>query len=58
MKEAFGGDIGSGGGHSQSGGARIPLGIFKLAKDKNSLLKLAEEAITEKFLEALKVKEG
>ncbi|ASI98473.1 DHH family phosphoesterase [Thermococcus celer] len=57
MKEAFG-DIGSGGGHSQSGGARIPLGIFKLAKDKNSLLKLAEEAITEKFLEALKVKEG
>ena len=57
LREAFG-DIGSGGGHSQSGGARIPLGIFKLAKDKNSLLRLAEEAITEKFLEALKVKEG
>ncbi|WP_297067576.1 DHH family phosphoesterase [Thermococcus sp.] len=56
MREAFG-DIGTGGGHSQSGGARIPLGIFKLAKDKNSLLRLAEEAITEKFLEALKVKE-
>ncbi|CAD5244085.1 DHH family phosphoesterase [Thermococcus camini] len=57
LREAFG-DIGSGGGHSQSGGARIPLGIFKLAKDKGSLLRLAEEAITEKFLEALKVKEG
>ncbi|NJE06160.1 phosphoesterase [Thermococcus sp. M36] len=57
LKEAFG-DIGSGGGHAQSGGARIPLGIFKLAKDKSSLLRLAEEAITEKFLEALKVKEG
>lgn len=57
LREAFG-DIGSGGGHSQSGGARIPLGIFKLAKDKGSLLKLAEEAITEKFLEALKVKES
>ncbi|NJE03304.1 DHH family phosphoesterase [Thermococcus sp. MV11] len=57
LREAFG-DIGSGGGHSQSGGARIPLGIFKLAKDKSSLLRLAEEAITEKFLEALKVKEG
>lgn len=56
MREAFG-DIGTGGGHSQSGGARIPLGIFRLAKDKNSLLRLAEEAITEKFLEALKVKE-
>lgn len=57
LKEAFG-DIGSGGGHPQSGGARISLGIFKLAKDKDSLLKLAEEAITEKFLEALNVKES
>ena len=57
LREAFG-DIGSAGGHSQSGGARIPLGIFKLAKDRNSLLRLAEEAITEKFLEALKVKES
>jgi nanoRNase/pAp phosphatase (c-di-AMP/oligoRNAs hydrolase) len=57
MKEAFG-DIGSGGGHATMGGARIPLGLFKLAKDKNSLLRLAEEAITEKFLEALHVKES
>ncbi|WP_457753869.1 DHH family phosphoesterase [Thermococcus sp.] len=57
LKDAFG-DIGSGGGHAQSGGARISLGIFKLAKDKSSLLRLAEEAITEKFLEALGVKEG
>ncbi|MBO8174575.1 MAG: NAD-binding protein [Thermococcus sp.] len=57
LKEAFG-EIGSGGGHAQSGGARISLGIFKLAKDKNSLLRLAEEAITEKFLEALGVKES
>jgi nanoRNase/pAp phosphatase (c-di-AMP/oligoRNAs hydrolase) len=57
LLDAFGG-IGSAGGHAQSGGARIPLGIFKLAKDRNSLLRLAEEAITEKFLEALKVKEG
>lgn len=56
MKEAFG-DIGSGGGHATMGGARIPLGLFKLAKDKSSLLKLAEEAITEKFLEALRIKE-
>ncbi len=57
LKEAFGG-IGSGGGHSQMGGARIPLGLFTLAKDKSSLLRLAEEAITEKFLEAMKIKEG
>ncbi|WP_297481380.1 DHHA1 domain-containing protein, partial [Thermococcus sp.] len=57
MKEAFG-ELGSGGGHARAGGARIPLGIFKLAKDKNSLLKLVEEAVTERFLEALKVKEG
>ncbi|WP_209477304.1 DHH family phosphoesterase [Thermococcus stetteri] len=57
MKDAFG-EIGSGGGHARAGGARIPLGLFKLAKDKNSLLKLAEEAITEKFLEALNIKES
>ncbi|WP_099210567.1 DHH family phosphoesterase [Thermococcus henrietii] len=57
MKEAFG-ELGSGGGHARAGGARISLGIFKLAKDKNSLLKLVEEAVTERFLEALKVKEG
>ncbi|AMQ19217.1 DHH family phosphoesterase [Thermococcus peptonophilus] len=57
MKDAFG-EIGSGGGHARAGGARIPLGLFKLAKDKNSLLRLAEEAITEKFLEALNIKEG
>jgi len=57
LRAAFG-DLGSAGGHSQSGGARISLGIFKLSKDKNSLLRLAEEAITERFLEALKVKEG
>ena len=57
LKEAFG-EIGSGGGHAQSGGARISLGIFKLAKDKSSLLRLVEEAITEKFLEALGVKES
>ncbi len=55
MKEAFG-EIGSGGGHATMGGARIPLGIFKLARDKSSLLRLAEEAITEKFLQALGVK--
>ncbi|RLF77408.1 phosphoesterase, partial [Thermococci archaeon] len=57
LKEAFG-DIGSAGGHAQMGGARISLGIFKLAKDKNSLLRLVEEAITEKFLEALRIKES
>ncbi|AAL82066.1 phosphoesterase [Pyrococcus furiosus DSM 3638] len=57
MKEAFG-SLGSGGGHPQAGGARIPLGIFKLAKDKASLLRLVEEAITERFLEALGMREG
>ena len=56
MKEAFG-ELGSGGGHARAGGARINLGIFKLAKDRSSLLKLVEEAVTERFLEALKVKE-
>jgi len=57
MKEAFG-ELGSGGGHASAGGARINLGIFKLAKDRNSLLKLVEEAVTERFLEALKVREA
>jgi len=57
LREAFG-DMGTGGGHARAGGARIKLGIFTLAKDKSSLLKLVEEAITEKFLEAMKFKEG
>ncbi|WP_456368170.1 DHH family phosphoesterase [Thermococcus sp.] len=56
MREAFG-ELGSGGGHATAGGARIPLGLFKKAKDKNSLLRLVEEAITENFLEAMNVKE-
>jgi len=55
MKEAFSG-IGSGGGHTRMGGARIALGIFNLVNDRKSLLRLVEEAITKKFLEAMNFK--
>ena len=55
MKEAFS-SIGSGGGHTRMGGARIALGIFNLVNDRKSLLRLVEEAITKKFLEAMNFK--
>ena len=52
MGQAFG-DIGSAGGHPTAAAAKINLGLFEGAKDKESLLKLAEEAITDRFLKAI-----
>jgi len=52
MGQAFG-DIGGAGGHPAAAAAKINLGLFEGAKDKESLLKLAEEAITDRFLKAI-----
>lgn len=54
MEQAFG-DIGGAGGHPTAAAAKINLGLFEGAKDKDSLLKLAEEAITGRFLNAIGV---
>jgi nanoRNase/pAp phosphatase (c-di-AMP/oligoRNAs hydrolase) len=56
METAFG-DIGDAGGHPTAAAARINLGLFGGAKDKESLLKLAEDAVTERFLKVVGIEE-
>jgi nanoRNase/pAp phosphatase (c-di-AMP/oligoRNAs hydrolase) len=56
IQRAFG-DIGSAGGHQRMAAAQIPLGIFMGIKDKATLLKLADEAITRRFLATVGVEE-
>jgi len=48
MDKAFG-EIGSAGGHTTAGAAQIPLGMFSGVKDKQTLMRLAEEAVTKRF---------
>ncbi|NYT00529.1 MAG: NAD(P)-binding domain-containing protein [Methanocellales archaeon] len=56
MKEAFG-DIGSAGGHSTAAAAQIPLGVFSGVKDKQTIMRLSEEAVMKRFLAAVGEKE-
>lgn len=49
MSKAFG-NIGQAGGHSTAAAAKVSLGLFGGVKDKDALLKLAEEAISDRFL--------
>jgi len=56
MDKAFG-DIGEAGGHPTAAAAKINLGLFGSSKDKESLLKLAEEAITDRFLKVVGIEE-
>lgn len=56
METAFG-DIGEAGGHPTAAAAKINLGLFGDAKDKGLLLKLAEEAVTDRFLKVVGVEE-
>lgn len=48
MKEAFGEE--NAGGHSALGAAQIPLGVFSGTRDKQTLLKLTDEAVVKRFL--------
>jgi nanoRNase/pAp phosphatase (c-di-AMP/oligoRNAs hydrolase) len=48
LADAFGSD--KAGGHAALAGAQIPLGVFSGTKDKQTLLKLADEAIVKRFL--------
>jgi|Deesub1362A_J573_1020465.scaffolds.fasta_scaffold00016_180 nanoRNase/pAp phosphatase (c-di-AMP/oligoRNAs hydrolase) len=56
MQKAFG-DIGQAGGHATAAAAKISLGLFQNVKDKSSLLNLATEAVTDRFLNAVGAKE-
>ncbi|WNY28113.1 manganese-dependent inorganic pyrophosphatase [Methanimicrococcus stummii] len=54
MREAFGDNAG---GHPTAAGAKIPLGVFSSAKDKQILQKLVEESVVKRFLSAIGVDE-
>jgi nanoRNase/pAp phosphatase (c-di-AMP/oligoRNAs hydrolase) len=56
MEAAFG-DIGQAGGHATAAAAKIPLGLFGGARNKEALLKLAEEAVTDRFFGVVGVEE-
>lgn len=55
MREAFGEE--HGGGHASSAGAQIPLGVFSGTKDKNTLMKLADEAVVKMLFEVMGMEE-
>ena len=54
LADAFGAD--KAGGHAMLAGAQIPLGVFSGTKDKQTLLKLAEEAVVKRFLTVIGIK--
>jgi nanoRNase/pAp phosphatase (c-di-AMP/oligoRNAs hydrolase) len=49
---------GSAGGHSTAAAAQIPLGVFRDIKDRQTLLRLVDEAVAKKFLSAVGVEEA
>jgi nanoRNase/pAp phosphatase (c-di-AMP/oligoRNAs hydrolase) len=51
MQDAFGAD--KAGGHAMLGGAQIPLGVFGGTKDKQTLMKLAEEVVVKRILSVI-----
>ncbi len=55
MKRAFGEE--SGGGHANAAAATIELGVFSAAKDRQTLLRLVNEAVVKRFLTAVGVEE-
>lgn len=55
LKRAFGDE--AAGGHANAAGAQIPLGVFSDIKDRQTLLRLVNEAVVKKFLNAIGVDE-
>lgn len=55
LKKAFGDAFA--GGHSTAAAAQIPLGVFSDIKDRQTLLRLVDEAVVKKFLSAVGVEE-
>jgi nanoRNase/pAp phosphatase (c-di-AMP/oligoRNAs hydrolase) len=55
MKRAFGED--AGGGHATAAAAQVPLGVFSAAKDRQTLLRLVNEAVVKRFLGAVGVED-
>lgn len=55
MQDAFGVD--KAGGHANLAGAQIPLGVFSGTKDKQTLLKLTEEAVVKRLLSVVGIQQ-
>ncbi len=55
MRDAFGED--KAGGHAMLAGAQIPLGVFGGTKDKQTLLKLAEEVVVKRLFTVMGIQE-
>ena len=55
MKRAFGEDAG---GHATAAAGQIPLGVFSASKDRQTLLRLVNEAVVKKFLGVVGVEES
>ena len=55
MRQAFGEDAG---GHATAAGAQIPLGVFTATKDRQTLLRLVNEAVVKKFLSTVGVEDA
>lgn len=55
IKRAFGDE--AGGGHANAAAARIDLGLFSAAKDRQTLLRLVNESVVKRFLTAVGVEE-
>jgi len=47
-------DIGSAGGHATMAAAQLPLGVFSGVKDRDTIMQLAEEVVSRRFLSAIK----
>ena len=52
------GKIGSAGGHATMAAAQLPLGVFSGIKDKNTIVQLAEDAVTKRFLSVMREENG
>lgn len=57
MDKAFG-DIASAGGHATAGAAQIPLGVLSGVKDKQTLMRLVEESVMNRFFSTVGVEKG
>jgi len=52
------GEMGSAGGHATMAAAQLSLGIFSGIKDKDTLMQLAEDAVTKRFLSVMREENG
>jgi len=57
LQKSFG-EAGSAGGHATTAGAQIPLGVFSDTKDKQALMKIAEEVVIRRFFAAIGIENG